>query len=386
MGRARERRARVARPPGRAVSGFGPPPGPPATEASRRPPAYLPPGGLPVGDPNLPASSWAGAGRVAGRAHRPAPGRRSVTVGSGHRPGIVSLRPMSLGDVIDGAVKHVRRNPGPVYTASLVVLLVATVPAALVAGAALRGSWSSALGADAVVGPGGFSAVLLATGLGVASLVLSGALSYSVGEAVLGRSPGLAEMWPVVRDRLGALVGLATVLTLGVTVPALLLVVLVAWSAQGGSLLAPALVALIGGLVVLAWGATVATRTCLAGSAVVLERRGVVPALRRSVSLTRGAFWRTFVRVAVVVVVCVVVFWVVQLPLLVVSALLTAALSLSPSLDAVVTSLGVATAALVSAAVVVPFAAGATTLLYVDQRMRLEGFDVVLQRAARRVS
>lgn len=290
---------------------------------------------------------------------------------------------MSLGDVVDGAVKHVRRNPGPVYAASLVVLLVAAVPAVLAAGAAARGSWDVALGADAVVGSGGVFAVLLATGVGFASLVLSGALSYSVGEAVLGRRPGLAEMWAAVRDRLVALVGLATALTLGLTVPPLLLVVVVAWSAQGGSLLAPGLVTVVGGLAVLAWGAVLVTRTCLAGTAVVLERRGVVASLRRSVALTRGAFWRTLVRVGVLVVVCVVVFWVVQLPLVLVSSLLTAVLSLSPSLDALVTSLGVAAATLLSTAAVVPFAAGATTLLYVDQRMRLEGFDVVLQRAAR---
>ena len=94
-------------------------------------------------------------------------------------------------------------------------------------------------------------------------------------------------------------------------------------------------------------------------------------------------FWRTLVRLVVVGLLCVVVFWVVQLPLLVVTSLISGAFSLSPSVDSVVSSLSLAVATLLSMTVVVPFAAGAISLLYVDQRMRLEGLDLVLQRAAR---
>ena len=145
----------------------------------------------------------------------------------------------------------------------------------------------------------------------------------------------------------------------------------------------PGIISLVGGVAVGAWSAVLLARTCLAGAAVVLERRGVFDALSRSWSLTRGVFWRTLMRLVVVALLCGVVFWVVQLPLLLVSSLLGAILSLSPSLDAMVSSLGLAVATLLSMTVVVPFAAGALSLLYVDQRMRLEGFDLVLQRAAR---
>ena len=80
---------------------------------------------------------------------------------------------------------------------------------------------------------------------------------------------------------------------------------------------------------------------------------------------------------------CVVVFWVIQLPFIVVASLVSSTLSLSPSVEALVYSLGLAIATLLSMTEVVPFAAGAISLLSVDQRMRLEGFDLVLQRAAR---
>jgi hypothetical protein len=387
------------------VSGFGPPPGAPVEETRRPPPAYLPPGGLttPAVDPvvgmrDLPLSAGPPptAGLVAPgtveRAQPTAPGYRGggvvrgadrVLLVSSHKPGIISLRPMTLGDIVDGAVKHIRRNAGVVFSATLVVLAVSAVPAILVAALAARGSWLSDLGADAVIDRTSFFGLLLLFGIGFASLVLAGALSYSVGEAALGRRPGLAELWTQVRGRLLPLLGLAALLTFALALPALLLVLLVALATQSNSLLGAVLISFVGGLVVAAWTTILLTRTCLAGAALVLERRRMVDALSRSWALTGGAFWRIFPRLLVVGLLCVVVFWVVQLPLLVVSSIVGDLLSLSPSLDAMVSSLGLAVATLLSMTVVVPFAAGAVSLVYVDQRMRLEGFDLVLQRAAR---
>jgi hypothetical protein len=387
------------------VSGFGPPPGAPVEETRRRPPAYLPPGGLTtravdpvVGMRDLPLSAGppptaglVAPGSVEG-AQPTAPGYRGggvvrgadrVLLVSSHKPGIISLRPMTLGDIVDGAVKHIRRNAGVVFSATLVVLAVSAVPAILVAALAARGSWLSDLGADAVIDRTSFFGLLLLFGIGFASLVLAGALSYSVGEAALGRRPGLAELWTQVRGRLLPLLGLAALLTFALALPALLLVLLVALATQSNSLLGAVLISFVGGLVVAAWTTILLTRTCLAGAALVLERRRMVDALSRSWALTGGAFWRIFLRLLVVGLLCVVVFWVIQLPLLVVSSIVGDLLSLSPSLDAMVSSLGLAVATLLSMTVVVPFAAGAVSLVYVDQRMRLEGFDLVLQRAAR---
>jgi hypothetical protein len=348
-------------------------------------PATDPPGGLAgtgvlaapgAAESAAPAApSFRGSGVVRG------PDR--VLLVTSHKPGIISLRPMSLGDVVDGAVKHVRRNPGPVFSATLLVLAISAVPAILVAALGAQGSWYTDLGADAVVDRSSFFGLLLTFGTGFASLVLAGGLSYSVGEAALGRRPGLAELWAQVRHRVLPLVGLAALLTFGFALPTVLLVLLVALAAQANSFLAAAVISLLGGLVVAIWSAVLLARTCLAGAAVVLERRRVTDALSRSWALTHGVFWRTLMRLLVVGLLCVVAFGVIQLPLLVVSSLVSDILSLSPSLEAMVSSLGLAVATLLSMTVVVPFAAGAISLLYVDQRMRLEGFDLVLQRAAR---
>lgn len=374
------------------MSGFGPPPGPPVEAsdpagsswsagpadrlvgtARRRPPAYLPPGGLTTSAPAYGSSRDA---VVRG------PQRALLT--TSHKPGIISLRPMSLGDLVDGAVKHIRRNPGPVLGASLVVLTVSAVPALLLAAAGSRGSWYSDIGAQAILDRGAFFALVLLLGVAFASVVLSGAMAYSVGEAALGRRPALAEIATAVRPRLLALLGLAALLTLAVGVPVLLLVLLLALAAGTGSLLAGVLVGLVGGLVVTAWSVLLTARFSLAGAAVALERRGPTAALTRSWALTHGAFWRCLLRTLVVGMLGTLVFWVVQLPLVVLSSVAVGIVSVSPSGESLVSSLGLAVATLLSAAVVVPFIAGATALLYVDQRMRTEGFDLVLQRAARR--
>ncbi|MEP6631124.1 MAG: glycerophosphoryl diester phosphodiesterase membrane domain-containing protein [Lapillicoccus sp.] len=353
------------------MSGFGPPPGAPLDEARHRPPAYLPPGGIASSPPTY------GGNGVGG-------GPQRVLLTTSHKPGIISLRPMSLGDLVDGAVKHIRRNPGAVLGASVIVLAASAVPAILLAAAGARGSWYADLGVQSVVDQSAFFALVLMFGVGFASLVLGGAMAYSVGEAALGRRPGLSEMWRAVRPRFWALVGLAALLTLAYAVPVLLLVLLLSLATATGSTLAAVLVGLIGGPAVAAWAVLLTARLALAGAAVVLERRGPVQALTRSWALTRRAFWRCLLRLVVVGLLATLVFWVVQLPLIALSSLVVAVVSLSPSLEALVSSLGLAVATLLSAAVVVPFGAGATSLLYVDQRMRTEGFDLVLQRAASR--
>ena len=47
-----------------------------------------------------------------------------------HRPGIVPLRPLQLGDILDGAIKAVRFNPKSMVGMSALVLAVFLVPSA----------------------------------------------------------------------------------------------------------------------------------------------------------------------------------------------------------------------------------------------------------------
>jgi len=411
------------------MSGFGPPPGAPTEDPRRRPPSYLPPGGpasapgqhqttpgmpgegspgalatsgeglpaaLATSGEGLPAAiATSGGGSPAALA---APGAGAVTtayrrspsvlrgvshplMATAHKPGIIPLRPMSTGDLLDGAVKHFRRNPGPVAGLSLFVLAVAVVPSVLLSGLALTGSWYSGLGLDSVLGPQTFTALLLALGVGLAALVLCGLLAHPVAEATLGRRPPLSEMWAAARPRLLPLIGLQLVVILAVGVPALLLILLVALVASG-PLVVLAVVGVLGGLAVAAWTAFLVARTALAGPALVLEKRSVRDALRRGWALSAGAFWRLAGTALVVGGLALIVFFVLELPIVLVGNLLMLLLDPTPTVEAFLGALVTNLATLLAASVVVPFVAGANGLLYIDQRMRKEGFDLVLLRAA----
>ena len=379
-----------------AVSGFGPPPGAPAEEPRQRRPTYLPPGGLdypqasPHGAPGMPGEPLPGAlaapGADAGTTayqRRPSVGRAAShgLTTTAHKPGIISLRPMSTGDLLDGAVKHFRRNPGPVWGLALVVLAIAIIPSLLLSGLALSGSWYSALGLDSLIDATSATTLLTAVGVGLAASVLSGLLAHSVAEATLGRRPQLGELWAAARPRLLPLIGLQLLVVAALALPVVVLVLLVAGLADAP---VPLLVvaAVVLGLAVGAWSAFVTTRTALAAPALVLEKLGVRDALRRGWALSAGSFWRVFGTAFVVAALALVVFVVIDLPLNLVGALLRLSADLTPSVDDLVGGLAINLSTVLAASVVIPFVAGSNTLLYIDQRMRKEGFDLVLLRAA----
>ena len=379
-----------------AVSGFGPPPGAPAEEPRQRRPTYLPPGGLdypqasPHGAPGMPGEPLPGAlaapGADAGTTayqRRPSVGRAAShgLTTTAHKPGIISLRPMSTGDLLDGAVKHFRRNPSPVWGLALVVLAIAIIPSLLLSGLALSGSWYSALGLDSLIDATSATTLLTALGVGLAASVLSGLLAHSVAEATLGRRPQLGELWAAARPRLLPLIGLQLLVAAALALPVVVLVLLVAGLADAPvPLLVAAAVVL--GLAVMAWSAFVTTRTALAAPALVLEKLGVRDALRRGWALSAGSFWRVFGTAFVVAALALVVFVVIDLPLNLVGALLRLSADLTPSVDDLVGGLAINLSTVLAASVVIPFVAGSNTLLYIDQRMRKEGFDLVLLRAA----
>lgn len=386
------------------MTGFGPPPGPPAEQPRQRPPSYLPPGGLahpPARMPGAPVASDtapseggllapgapvpAGAGGSAAysgrRVTRPGRPLGPPALTSSHKPGIIPLRPMAFGDLLDGAVKHTRRNPGPVLGLTLLVLGIGIVPAVLLAGIALAGNWYAALDIGAVLSTTELSAALLVLGVLFATLVLTGMLAQPVAEATLGRRLHLGQIWASVQPRLLRLVGLQILVILLVAVPAALVVLLLVFLQNGPGLLT-FLVAVLGLVALVVWSSLVIARTVLAGPALVLEGKGVRASLRRAGALSRGSFWRVGGTTVLVTALAGIVFFFIELPLVLVLVLLTQLLDLSGSSADAATSLAINLATLVSSAAVAPVLAGALCLVYLDQRMRKEGFDLVLLRAA----
>ncbi len=320
------------------------------------------------------------------------------------RPGIVPLRPLSLGELWDGAFQAVRSNPGPLLGSSAVVVVITTALTTVLQGLLtgdLLDSMAS-LSADPSASPDqvfsdlgasvpGYVAGLLVTVVLtlVATAALTGVVTVSVSTAVLGRRTAARDLWRRVRDRLGSLVAVALVAGLAPGLCALLLVtpgfaLLLggAASASDGALVSGVLVLLLGALLGAAAALFLSTRLFLAPAVLMLEGQPVGAALRRAWQLSRRGFWR-LLGISLLTTVCIsVATGVVTFPFQLLAQVIGAAVGPDSGLFLPVT-LGVTAVgtALVST-VLYPLQSAVTALQYVDQRMRQEGLDVELTRAA----
>lgn len=285
------------------------------------------------------------------------------------KPGVIPLRPLSLVDIFNGSVGYVRANPGPTLGLTTAVVLTTTVLGFL-------GMLAAASSDSTVQSVAGIAIGVLATIL--AATLLSGMLTTIVARSVLGSPITVTEAWQRVRGRLAALIVLTMLEIASATALiglAALTVVAVARAAGGriATLVgAPLVLLLICALTYLA------TALALAPVAIVLERRNVADAIRRSLALTRRRFWRTLAVLVLAGVVMAVVTGAVSLPFDVAASVVSfnARPRTSGIVEPMVATMGQAVGQIITA----PFIAGVVTLLYVDARIRLEAFDFTLLR------
>ena len=307
-----------------------------------------------------------------------------------HKPGIIALRPLGLGDIVEGGFASLRRNPRTFLGLALLTSLAVLVLAGLLflVGYLVAGALQSPDTLDTFLAFGLTSYVAVMLFLSSAtSIVLSGMLAYPVGEAVLGRRPSLGETWRRTRRMVPRLLRLCVVLVLPPTIVFGALIALVVWGFAGG-LPALGVVGVLGVAVLTVAMVWVGTKVALATPALVLEDIGAIPALRRAWWLTTGLFWRTLgillLSGVLIGIVQYVLSVVIQLGGMLLGLAAASMLGSSSAEEAtaivmvVVSVLG----ALASGILTQPFLAAVTALLYTDSRIRREGFDLALARAA----
>jgi hypothetical protein len=219
----------------------------------------------------------------------------------------------------------------------------------------------------------------------LAVTVVSGLLIVAVSNAVLGRKTAPGQLWARTKSRVPSLIALALFLILfNLVVTALLaapgVVLLVADQILAGVL---ALVAglLIGLVVYLGLGYALWS---LAAPAMLLEDLSVGAALRRSWRLVRPSFWRVLGIMLLTTLLVGVLSGVLTVPFTLLSTLV-GLLQDEPygSFGLTLLQLGVGqVGSILAGAVLYPLTAAVTALLYIDLRMRQEGLDVELMRAA----
>lgn len=281
---------------------------------------------------------------------------------------MIPLRPLSLGDIFNGAVSYVRANPKPTLGLTTIVVFITAV-IGFVTGLA-----STRAGGD-IGTVTGFAVVVLVTLL--ATTLLSGMLTVIVARAVLGVPITAGEAWARVRGRMPALIAL-TVLEIiaAAAFGGLVVLIIVSLGNAGGGLVAT----LVGIPLTVASFAALAylyIKLVLAPVAIVLENKGVVAAVRRSFALSRNRFWRIFGTVALAAVVIAVVSAAIALPFEIAGGVISAGSPSATVAGIAVSTIGEAIGRIFTA----PFLAGVTALLYVDARIRSEALDFVLINA-----
>lgn len=362
--------------------------------SSEQPPAaqWTPPAppGPRAAPPQPTSASWGG---------RPAQGGWGVpqqggwsTPPAAAKPGVIPLRPLGIGEILDGAVSTMRAHWRTVLGVTIAVAAVIQLGSILIEhfflpeptqidqtasdAEQLRQSLDSLQTSMLNLGP------VYAISL-IGTIFTTAVLTIVVSRSVLGRQVSLSDAWGEARPQLPRLVGLslllplvyAAVVTIGI-LPGLL---------AGGT--AGAGLSVLGGLaamVVMIW---LWVRLSLAGPALMLERQGIPAALRRSAKLVSGAWWRIFGIMLLTVLLTLIVSMIISVPF---NALAVAAdgksfgdlFSSNPPefgwLYLIISGIG----AVITAALTYPFSAGVTVLLYVDQRIRREALDIDLARSA----
>lgn len=348
------------------------------------PPGQWSPPSSPVSGPGAPppAPRWGGGSQQQGWGGLPPVAK----------PGVIPLRPLGLGEILDGSVSALRAHWRPALGFSLAVSVVVQVAVTLmqryllpeptdvdpnaIGAEALRQASESARTTLLSLAP----ASLLTM---IATLFTASIVTVVISRSILGRPVTLSDAWAEARPRVLPLTGLtllvsliiATVMAVGVG-PGLLV-----GSGAGAAL---ALLGFAAACVVILW---LQVNFALAAPALMLERQSVIAALRRSAKLVRGAWWRTFGILALTYLLVFLLSFLISIPFTII-ALIADGTDVSDFFNGsgpspgwpflTVSGIG----QVIVSTLVYPFVAGVMALLYVDQRIRREALDLELARAA----
>ncbi|WP_020139084.1 glycerophosphoryl diester phosphodiesterase membrane domain-containing protein [Streptomyces sp. 351MFTsu5.1] len=374
--------AQWSAPTGPTAPGQAPPPPPAPGGWGSQPPAG-PPGG------QGPQPGWGG-----GYAGHPGYGGWGGPPPAA-KPGVIPLRPLGVGEILDGAVSTMRTYWRTVLGISLTVAVVTQVLVILLQGFVLNDN----AGSEALSDPSA-SADEVTRALGetmvsttvvflislIGTIVATALLTTVTSRAVLGRPVTTGEAWRDARPqvpRLFGLIFLLLLITFGVITVGALPGILVALAGSEGGGIALAVLGILGASVVAVW---LMIRFSLASPALMLEKQTIVKSMSRSTKLVRGSWWRVLGIQLLAGIIANIVAAIVVLPF----TFLAAALS-GDGVGGFVNGTGdlgwtfliiSGIGSVIGSMITFPISAGVTVLLYIDQRIRREALDLELARAA----
>lgn len=363
-------RAQPSPPP--PPSGWGAPPPPPG--AQQQPPPPQPPPGWSTPPP---PPGWT-----------PAPGMH----GAAHKPGVMPLRPLGLGDIYDAAFRIIRFNPkatvgAAVLVASVTMLIPVLISIIMTFAVGVSMEYdeygfmvtedSEAIGTILSFGSFILATILLQVGL----IFVTGMISHVAMAAATGRRLSLGEAWAATHGKRWKLLGLIFVINATWFVALFFYIVL--W----------VIVVMVTGstAAIVIWG-LITVPAFIAGMlwfwvrvyylpapALMLEPVGVFGAIRRGYGLTHRQYWRIFGIALLTFIVTNMVGGILSIPITIIGDIIGYAVPEYAFLSFAITQ---ALSSVIVAAFVAPFAGAVTSLQYIDQRIRKEAFDVELMTRA----
>ncbi|MGV9361404.1 hypothetical protein [Amycolatopsis sp. NPDC003731] len=287
------------------------------------------------------------------------------------KPGVIALRPLNIGDILDGAITAIRRHALLILGIGAVVAVLSAALTFVLQRYVLTDLESFATTVElgpaateeelrnALFGTFGDLFIVLISSTLVSTLLLTvttGLMAAVMGRAALGREVSFGIAWREVQPRLLPLLGVAFVYALLSTIGVMLCII-------------PG---------VLAW-----VFWALAAPALVLERGTFREAFARSVKLVGGAFWRVLGVLLLARIIESFFENIIQLPFTIGTGMFSQVfnpgkVTVPSTGDLLLASAG----QIIAGTVAIPFVALVTVIVYLDQRMRREGMDIELARAA----
>jgi hypothetical protein len=306
---------------------------------------------------------------------------------------VVPLRPLGLGEILDGAVATMRTYWRPVLGISFVIALI-TQGLSLLSTLDLLDELTTFTADPTSVDSEDFGSLMASTGVvylvAVVLTILGGTASAAlltpvISQAVLGRPATVRQAWRTSKPQIFHMLGLTVLL------PVILSAVAIACLVPGIVLLAAdagpvgGLLMVLGVLAAVALTVWLYIKWSLASPALILEKQPLFRSMARSSKLVQGSWWRLFGIQLLAGVISWILSFIIQTPFEILSVFTEGS---SPSglfsgdpdgLSAsyfVLVSIG----GVIAQTITLPFTAGVTVLLYIDRRIRREALDLELAR------
>lgn len=319
-----------------------------------------------------------------------------------YKPGIIPLRPLSIGDIYQGAFAAIKTNARTMFgfTAALlgVVLVISIATNYAIINLVLPNylSPSSPYAAVFTSLSGSFSQLGGTLLQNLATVLLSGLIVVAVSRSVLGRVASSKEVWERTKSKFLPLIGLNIItsiisglmMIIGIVVFFVLLASVASTAKTDREFLQDLGVSLVGLLILMVISALVSSylyiKFSVAPPAMVLENLGVFASIGRSWSLTRGNFWRLF---GINILTTIITSMVAGIFVGIADALGAIFIVVgSSSPEDMLASLNttyilIMVMSTIAQLLILPFTSSVNALLYIDLRMRKEGLDVELRNA-----